>query len=230
MLKTNALEAGIIALVFQNADFANVGDLGGLRGSATAGNLYLSLHTADPGEAGDQTSSEASYTGYARQAVPRNSGGTGWTRTISTMANAAAVLFPENSGSSQTQLWLGIGTASSGAGVLLYRIPLAAANPLAFVAATSDTISVPGSSFVVDDRVVFHALPGSTLPTGITEGTVYFVKTVSGTDITISATSGGATIDLTAAGAGLAQEVTPMVVTSGVAPYFAAGAIAVTEA
>lgn len=40
---------------------------------------YVSLHTGDPGEAGDQTTNEATYAGYARVAVARDSGG--WTVT-----------------------------------------------------------------------------------------------------------------------------------------------------
>ena len=55
MSKSNSLEAGLIDLAFLNTNFANLGDATGLRGSTTAGSLYLSLHTTDPGEAGDQT-------------------------------------------------------------------------------------------------------------------------------------------------------------------------------
>ena len=55
--------------MFNNTDFANIGDAGGLQNSATAGSLYVSLHTADPGEAGSQTTNEANYTSYARVAV-----------------------------------------------------------------------------------------------------------------------------------------------------------------
>lgn len=63
--------------IFQNANVANIGDGTGLRGSPTAGSLYISLHSADPGAAGDQTTSEASYTNYARQGVARSAAG--WT-------------------------------------------------------------------------------------------------------------------------------------------------------
>lgn len=38
-------------------------------------NLYLALHTADPTGAGNQTSGEANYNGYARQAVSRSNSG-----------------------------------------------------------------------------------------------------------------------------------------------------------
>lgn len=58
--------------MFNNTDFANIGDAGGLQNSATAGSLYISLHTSDPGEAGSQTTNEANYTSYARVAVARS--------------------------------------------------------------------------------------------------------------------------------------------------------------
>jgi hypothetical protein len=58
MSKSNSLENALLLLIFNNTNFANVGDATGVRGSTTAGSLYLSLHTADPGEAGDQTTSE----------------------------------------------------------------------------------------------------------------------------------------------------------------------------
>ena len=51
-----------LLLLLNNTDWANVGDAAGLQNSATAGSLYLSLHTADPTEAGNQSSNEISYT------------------------------------------------------------------------------------------------------------------------------------------------------------------------
>ena len=55
MSKTNTWETGLLELLFTNTTFAGVGDATGLPGAATAGSLYFSLHTSDPGEAGDQT-------------------------------------------------------------------------------------------------------------------------------------------------------------------------------
>lgn len=79
--------------------------------------LYLALHTADPGEAGSQTTSEATYTSYARVAVSRS--GTGWTVSNPTATNAALVQFPTATGGSNTITHVSIGTASSGAGQIL---------------------------------------------------------------------------------------------------------------
>jgi hypothetical protein len=118
MSKTNAWENMLLLLLFNNTDAANIGDAGGLQNSATAGSLYLSLHTADPGEAGDQTTSEVGYTSYARVAVARS--GAGFTVSGNSVSLAAAASFPAGTGGSGTATHFGIGTASSGAGVLLY--------------------------------------------------------------------------------------------------------------
>lgn len=81
-------------------------------------NLYVSLHTADPGEAGDQTTSEATYTSYARVAVARTSGD--FTVTGNSVSPAADIVFPAATGGANTITHFAIGTASSGAGKLLY--------------------------------------------------------------------------------------------------------------
>ncbi|MFZ5669132.1 MAG: phage tail fiber protein [Pseudomonadota bacterium] len=78
----------------------------------------MSLHTADPGEAGDQTTSEATYTSYARVAVARTTGG--WTVNNNSVSPVADISFPAATGGSNTITHFGVGTASSGAGKLLY--------------------------------------------------------------------------------------------------------------
>jgi len=80
--------------------------------------LYISLHTADPGEAGNQTTSEATYTSYARVTVARSAGG--WTVSGNTASNAALIQFPQCTGGSNTLTHVAIGTASGGAGQILY--------------------------------------------------------------------------------------------------------------
>lgn len=118
MSKSNAMENGMLLLFFNNTDFANIGDATGLRGSSAAGNFYLSLHTADPGEGGNQTTNEVGYTSYARKAVARS--GAGFTVTGNSVSPAADQSFVTGTGGSGTATHWGIGTASSGAGVLLY--------------------------------------------------------------------------------------------------------------
>lgn len=119
MSKSNSLENSLLLLLFNNTNIANVGDATGVRGSTVAGSLYLSLHTADPGEAGDQTTNEIAYSGYARVAVARAAGG--FTVSGNSVNLTTLTSFPVGTaGTSPTATYFGIGTASSGAGVLLY--------------------------------------------------------------------------------------------------------------
>jgi len=118
MSKGNTFENDLLLLLFNNAAIANIGDASGLQPSALAGSLYVSLHTADPGEAGDQTTNEAAYTNYARQAVARSGGG--WTVSGNNASNTALVQFPQCGGTGATLTHFGVGTALSGAGKLLY--------------------------------------------------------------------------------------------------------------
>jgi hypothetical protein len=111
------METNILKLLLQNVAFANIGDAGGLQPSAGAGSLYVSLHTADPGDAGDQTTNESAYTSYARVAVARSA--LKWDVTDDTGSNIDAVDFPACTGGSSTVTHFGVGTAASGAGHLL---------------------------------------------------------------------------------------------------------------
>lgn len=90
---------------------------------AANANLYLALHTADPGEAGNQTTSESAYTSYARVAVARSVAG--WTVAGNQSSNAALAQFPQCTGGSSAVTHVSIGTASSGAGQILYKGALA---------------------------------------------------------------------------------------------------------
>lgn len=118
MSKSNAAETALLALLFNNTDFANIGDAGGLQNSATAGSFYISLHTSDPGEAGNQSTNETAYTNYARVAVARSCAG--WTVSGATATNFAQISFPQCGVTGATITHVGIGTDSSGAGTLMY--------------------------------------------------------------------------------------------------------------
>lgn len=121
MSKSNTWENDLLKLVFNNTTVSGLGDATGVVGSSGAGSLYVSLHTGDPGETGDQTTSEATYTGYGRVAVSRDSSGWTISGTAPTQAaNTSAVTFTQCSGGSNTITYIGVGTASSGAGKLLY--------------------------------------------------------------------------------------------------------------
>jgi hypothetical protein len=115
MSKSNAFENSLLKLIFNATAIANLADNAA---SSPLTNLYVSLHTADPGEAGDQSTSEATYTSYARVAVLRTSGG--WTVTNNSVSPVANIDFPNCTGGTNTITYFGVGTASSGAGVLYY--------------------------------------------------------------------------------------------------------------
>src|SRR5206468_700832 len=89
MSKSNAAETAFLSLLFNATTWANVAIDAT---SAPLTSLYVSLHTADPGEAGDQTTSECTYGSYARQAVTRS--GAGFVVTGNAVRPAAAVTFP----------------------------------------------------------------------------------------------------------------------------------------
>ncbi len=124
MSKGNTFENDLLLLIFNNTDAALIGDATGLRGSSTAGSLYVSLHTGDPGEAGNQTTSECAYGSYARVAVARS--GAGWTVASNAVSNAALVQFPQCSSGSETITHFAVGVASSGTGKVLYKGALSA--------------------------------------------------------------------------------------------------------
>jgi hypothetical protein len=86
-------------------------------------NLYLSLHTADPGAAGAQNTSEATYTGYARIAIARTT--TGWTISGVVASPTSTMEFGEmTGGTTQTVTYACLGTDVSGAGKVLFRFAL----------------------------------------------------------------------------------------------------------
>lgn len=95
---------------------------------AWAGNasFWVALHTADPGEAGTATTSEAAYTNYARVSVSRT---TGFTITGNTVENAALIQFPQSGGSGTDCTHFSIVTTSSGAGQIILRGALSASVP-----------------------------------------------------------------------------------------------------
>lgn len=124
MSASNAFEDAQLKLILQNVDITGIGDSGGLRGSAAAGNLYVTLLTADPGEAGTAVTSEVAYTGYSRAAVPRSTAG--WAVSNGVGSNVSAVNFPArtDAGAAVTATHIGIVTSASGAGMLLWSGPM----------------------------------------------------------------------------------------------------------
>ncbi len=116
MSATDVFENGLLSLIFENANYANVGDATGLRGSTTAGVFYISLSTGTLTDTSTQATTEATYTGYARVSVARST--VGWTVAAGVADNDAAVTFGAATAGTNTITDFGIGSDATTAGNL----------------------------------------------------------------------------------------------------------------
>lgn len=108
--KTTAFANAFLKLVLQAVAIANVADNAA---SAPITNTYASAHVGDPGVAGNQSTNETTYTGYARQAIARSAGG--WAVTNNVATPVANIIFPISTGGTPTLTYWGVGKSSSGA-------------------------------------------------------------------------------------------------------------------
>lgn len=109
MSLSNDFESELAKFVFQNISPPNV--------PVGLTTLYVALHTADPGEAGIQTTNETSYTNYARVSVPRDV--TGFSESAGVITNVGDVLFPVCGATGATLTHFSIQTTASGSGGML---------------------------------------------------------------------------------------------------------------
>ena len=111
-------ENAILALIFNATTWTNYA----INATTTPEtNIICALHTADPGDAGTQTTSEATYTSYARVNVARTSAG--WTISGTTPTQAApvaAINFPAGTGGSGTVTFFSTGKSGGGATPILF--------------------------------------------------------------------------------------------------------------
>jgi hypothetical protein len=115
MSKGNTFENDFLSLIFNAVTITN------LAINASSGplvDLYVSLHTGDPGEAGTQATSETTYTDYVRVPVVRTAAG--WTISTNTVSPTANIDFAECGGGTATITHFAVGVTISGAGKLLY--------------------------------------------------------------------------------------------------------------
>ena len=114
---TNQAETEVLRHLFLNEDILNIGDTAGLLASSQEGNFYIALFTGDPGETGS-TTSEATYTGYARASVSR--GDTGWYEGMGIARNINPINFPECMGGEETITHYAIMKENTGDKMLCY--------------------------------------------------------------------------------------------------------------
>lgn len=143
MSATNAVETAILELIFKATTWANVA-INATSSPVTS--YYISLHTADPGETGSQTTSETGYTGYARLAVTRD--GTGWTVSGNSASNAAQLTFGQCTATPDTITHVGLGQSSSGAGTLMLSNALTSS--LVLAAGATPIFSIGQLAFTCD--------------------------------------------------------------------------------
>lgn len=222
-----------------NATFAGSWNTLAQNAASPATNLYISLHNSAPGNAGSQTTGETAYTNYARQGVVRSSAG--WTvtqgsgTTFSSVSNAAAVNFATCGASGDTLTHWGLGLSSSGAGTLLAWGPLGptAGPDVSFecTLASPGVITCYGYTPTNNDRVMVAQLQGTQgLPTGFTEGTIYFAANSSGQTCTLSTTAANANpVNTSSTGQGIIYKCSPLSVSSGITPSIAIGGMVIQK-
>lgn len=121
--KSNYLQTALLDLIFNATTIANLAENASTSPLTT---LYVALHTADPTNSGNQSSNEVSYTGYARVGVARTSAGWAVSGSSPTVVQPVSnITFPTSTGGTggTVQFW-SVGTASSGAGNILYSGPV----------------------------------------------------------------------------------------------------------
>lgn len=110
MSKGDNTENNFLKLLYNATAWANVADNAA---SAPITQIAVALHTADPGEAGTQSTSEVTYTSYARVNVARTTGG--WTVTANSVSPVANIDFPAGTGGSGTATFFSTGKTGGGA-------------------------------------------------------------------------------------------------------------------
>lgn len=175
------------------------------------------------------TVTEAAYTGYGtRPAVAWGSPGNTTPAGGRQVANTGAVAFPGNTGPNEDQLGFGVYSAATG-GTLQAIGFLDTDPPILGVGNADDSIDAYSHGLEADQRVFVLAAPGAVIPTGLAENTAYFVLAsgLTADVFKLSATSGGAAVNITAGGAALFMPYKPVTVAGASTPSFGIGALVV---
>lgn len=118
MAKSDTYENAILRLLFNATAISQIADNAA---STPATALWVSLHTADPGETGTQGTNETSYTGYARVSVARTTAG--WVVTNNSVSPVSTITYGTATSTSTgtlTHFACGLSSASTG-GTVYYK-------------------------------------------------------------------------------------------------------------
>lgn len=144
----------------------------------------------------DLSGTEVAGGSYARQAVTWGSMSSG------ACTNTGALAIPIPAGTTPVALAY-YDALSSGnlLGIFPYGSSGQVVDGVATVA-TSDTFTSNAHGLAADDRVFVWAVAGESLPSGLSATTLYYVRSAGLTSdtFTLSTTSGGSAVDVTAAG------------------------------
>lgn len=115
MTISDTTENAILDLVFTAVAWANYADNAA---SSPQTNIHVGLHTADPGDTGTMSTSEAAYGSYARQNVARST--SGWTVSAGSCSPDANIDFPQATSGSETETHFSTGKTGGGAAAILW--------------------------------------------------------------------------------------------------------------
>jgi hypothetical protein len=114
---SDTTESAILALIFNATTWANYAINAS---SSPETNIATSLHTADPTDSGTATSSEVTYTSYARVSVARTSGGFTVSGTAPCqVVPVATISFPAGTGGSGTVSYFSYCKTGGGAAAII---------------------------------------------------------------------------------------------------------------
>lgn len=172
-------------------------------GTFPIANVFISLHSADPADTG---ANELTGGGYARQQADFTAAAAG------TLSNVGAITWSVPAG--DVVAWSANDAATVGTFFHSGWFQPASGKvvDLAVVRtadATANDVQSQAHGLAANDRVVFEVIEQLTVPAGLTAGTIYHViATGLTTDaFRVSATQGGAAIDITGNGSAIWRKV-----------------------
>lgn len=194
----NYLENALVNHLFRNTDLTR------------PANVYLALHTGSPGETG--ANNEVSGNAYARVAVPTGASSEWAAPSDGLTENLNTESFPTATPSGWGEiLACSLWDAASGGNCWMWG--WLGNQRWAFTATNAgDLFTAPGHGLSNNDRVVLKTAGDSSIPTGVSVDTVYYVIGVSGATFQLSLTQGGAAIALSSDGGGLVLRLQPKTV------------------
>ncbi len=165
------------------------------------GITHLSLHSDIPDSTGSNELTGGTPA-YARKAVTLAAAASG------SKASSSAPVFDVPIG---TVMYIG-GWDAITSGNFLGYVPVNGGSVKGVgTAATSDVITSNGHGLSDTDRITLQTVAGESLPTGLSATIVYYVVSSSANVFSVSLTSGGSAVDITAVGELSFQKVTPAV-------------------